>query len=68
MTDAPINGESTMTEQTYEGMSFESFEDAAANALRDVPGTNEPQSYEVTLRYSRGGITPPQFHAALRRE
>ena len=55
-----------MHDETYEGTSTESFEDAVANA--GVPGSPVPTRYEVTLAYtSPGGINPePLFHATLR--
>lgn len=52
-------------DEAYKGTSFESFEDAVANALADVPGNMQPRTFDVTLRYSVGGITPPRFEALL---
>jgi len=46
-------------EQRYTGTSFESFAEAAANALHDIPGDpgNEPVSATVTrLWLERGGF------------
>lgn len=51
--------------QIYYGTSFESFEDAVANA--GVPGGNIPETYGVILGYSppAGVVGRAQFHATL---
>ena len=54
-----------MEARSYHGMSYESFEDAAAGA--GVPSDNVPRAYVVSLAYvpPAGVVGRAEYHATL---
>lgn len=53
--------------QSVKGTSLESFDDAARQALSQIPSTGDVVITATVerLSISRGGIAPPQYHVEL---